>query len=89
MQWFLGKPQPYKSSDLQKQHHQVLLKSHVIECFYPTTSARQMSVKSDQSANEALLAPAKPTKTSRGNNIFCTAGIIPLKLPRKSNVRTV
>lgn len=48
-----------------------------------------MSVKSDQSANEALLAPAKPTKTSRGNNIFCTAGIIPLKLPRKSNVRTV
>lgn len=88
MQWFLGKPQPYKSSDLQKQHHQVLLKSHVTECFYPT-SARQMSVKSDQSANEALLAPAKPTKTSRGNNIFCTAGIIPLKLPRKSNVRTV
>lgn len=48
-----------------------------------------MSVISDQSANEALLTPAKPTKISRGNNTFCTSGIIPLKLARKSNVETV
>lgn len=89
VQCFLGKAQSYKSSDLQKQHHQILLKSHATECFCPAISARQMSVKSDQSANEALLAPAEPTKTSRGNKILCTSGIIPLKLPRKSNVRTV
>lgn len=42
-----------------------------------------MSLKSDQSANEALLAPAKPAKTSGGNNTFCTSEIIPLNYPEK------
>lgn len=72
-----------QTTTLQKQHHQILMKSHITECSYPAQSAWQMSVQSDQSAVEALLVPAKPTKTSRGK-IFCTSGIIPLKLPRKS-----
>lgn len=75
-QWF---PKAAPSDNVEKPHNWMFL----------SCSKCQTNVRSDQSANAALLAPAKPSKTSRGNNIFCTSGIIPLKLPRKSNVRIV